>query len=417
MRPPTARGAEDFVLARWPDLVRTACLVAGDRDTAVDLVVRVLATLLDDWDEVLEEGTPAATARRRLVTALDAADAGRGTTAPRATAGPATVLGDETSRAMLAAYDALPLAARVALTLGHLEGHDAVGVALESGLPVVRVRAELEASVPDLVAAYAEVRPQPPSDGDPTTPLPAEASPPAGTELPDPVRHALDVAFESRLRTVEGAADPVALVATARRAGRRRRTLVGTALAAAVALVAVLVGTRAVGEPAPTPVAAPSGTWGDALTWPARGGLATNPGVRATVRDRWGADTRLLYAGVFGGSRIIVGLAPSTEGAYQVQTLISPNGQPRDGVQGRSYDIGGAPTALALIGVPTAASVPLLVLGRPDVATAQTSATVTYAAGGRALRTWQSWPLEEGVGELTLPVTVGPTSRCCPRCG
>ncbi len=407
------RGAEEFVLARWPDLVRTACLVTGDRSAAVGRTVEVLAAVLDDWAEVIEEGTPAATARRRLVAALDAADEGHerdlrpGVGLP---SGPA----DELTGAMLAAFDALPVAARVTLALRHLEGHDAVGAAFESGLSVARVRAALEAGLPSVLAAYTEAVARLRRGGDAGGPRPtAEAAPdaeasPDGTGLPAPVWHALDVALESRQATVESGADPVALVAAARRSGRRRRALVGTALAVAAALVATLVGVQVRGEPPAAPVAAAPGvTWGDALTWPVRGGLATNPGVRTTVRTRWGSDTRLLYAGVFGGSRFIVGLTPATEGTYRVRTLIGPNGQPRDGVADRGYDIGGVPTAMALIGIPTAATVPVLVLGRPDVTRAETSATVAYAAGGRALRQWRSWRLEDGVGELTLPASVG----------
>ncbi len=304
---------------------------------------------------------------------------------------------------LIDAYAALPVTARSVVALEHVEGLRPEEAAHTLDLPVDEVLSAAEQARTDLAAADGAARTR-------------------HGLTPDPGALAGDLAdaLQGRAEGADLTGDPLALVTARRRARRRHTARVALGVAGTGALVvgglAVLTATDS-GTPASSrpPATASTTVWVDASRWPARGGLASDVEVRRVVARDWGVTTRLLYAGVFDGSRIVVGWQPSqgTDNS-QIKVLASPAGQPLSDVVSRSFDTHDTPQALAVLGVPTGTSVPLLVLGRPGVARVETSTRVSYGSSGRVVHHWAGSPLQEGVGELELPVAVVPGQPLLP---
>ena len=58
---------EDFVVARWPRLLRTAYLLTGDHDRAEDLVQNALVRAHRHWPKLVRAGSPEAYVRKIMV--------------------------------------------------------------------------------------------------------------------------------------------------------------------------------------------------------------------------------------------------------------------------------------------------------------------------------------------------------------
>lgn len=58
---------EDFVVARWPRLLRTAYLLTGDHDRAEDLVQNALVRAHRHWPKLARAGSPEAYVRKIMV--------------------------------------------------------------------------------------------------------------------------------------------------------------------------------------------------------------------------------------------------------------------------------------------------------------------------------------------------------------
>ena len=423
MRRRWANDFEEFVAARWPDLARTAYLVCGDAASAREVTAAALDDLGAHWRRAADEGTPGALAHRAVLRHLERLETGRGGWAPAdddrpaapgdrtdplpATAGPGRDGSAERRARVLAelldAYAALPVTARSVVALEHVEGLRPEEAAHTLDLPVDEVLSAVERARTDLAAADGAARTR-------------------HGLTPDPGALAGDLAdaLQGRAEGADLTGDPLALVTARRRARRRHTARVALGVAGTGALVvgglAVLTATDS-GTPASSrpPATASTTVWVDASRWPARGGLASDVEVRRVVARDWGVTTRLLYAGVFDGSRIVVGWQPSqgTDNS-QIKVLAGPAGQPLSAVVSRSFDTHDTPQALAVLGVPTGTSVPLLVLGRPGVARVETSTRVSYGSSGQVVHHWAGSPLQEGVGELELPVAVVPGQPLLP---
>ncbi len=415
---------EEFVAARWPDMVLTAHVVCGDPAVARDVATAALTDVGTRWRSVADEGSPGARAHTAMLLHLEANGSGHGRRPPCAAtavnggggppdtgspepAGPGRRDDAESHAALLedlaGGYAELPVRARTVLALQQVEGLRPEECATTLDLPLDDVLSAVDRAAADLASADARAR--------------------ARLRLPaDPGAGAGDVsqALQDRARGADVGGDPIALV-TAQRAARRRHTArLSAGATAAAAVVAVGVAALAAagdGGAARTPptVTASTSVLADASRWPARGALAADLEVRRVVARDWGVNTRLLYAGVFDGSRIVVGWQPSQAADHsQIKVLAGPSGQPLADVETRSFDTDSAPGGLAVLGIPTSTSVPLVVLGRPDVTQAETSVRVSYDPSGRVIHHWMAAALQGGVGEVELPVGVVPGQPLLP---
>ncbi len=377
-----------FVEARWPGLVRTAYLVCGDRERAVRTTAEVLAGVGARWRQVADEGAPTAEARAALLRRLVHDD--------RPAAGDAAEPQDPPAvdAALVRAYAGLPVLARVALALERGEGLSVEESALALQRPAAEVLEAAAAARGLLADVHAAARSR-------------LGLPPAEYAVEGEV----DGALRTRAAEVDAVGDPVRLVGSVRASRRRRTGLATVGLGAVVALAAVGIGARTgagggpTAGPSPTTISASDPRWADASTWPPRGELANDPAIRQLISDDWGARAQLVYAGDVGGTRMVIGWDAGRGGyAPQVEVIAGPADRPLTDVPSAAYPAGTSRNAIVVLGVPSATSVPLLVLAPPSTTEVRTSTTVSYdQRRGRVNRSWSAATLTDGVAKLALP--------------
>ncbi len=137
--------------------------------------------------------------------------------------------------------------------------------------------------------------------------------------------------------------------------------------------------------------------------------------VLRTVGWQWGPGSHLLFAGTVGASRVIVGYDSGRLSAPQrVEVIVAGPDDDLTVARTHSYPVTGPPRGLAVLGIATPTSVPLLVLGRPTTAIAETSTLVSLAADGGTSRSWSTRTLVGGVGRIELPVARAPGQPLLP---
>ncbi len=395
------RGSEEaaeFVAARWPELAATARLVTGERRAATEASAAALAAVVVHWRS--PDLAPGAAARDGLIRRLaERTEPGAGPD-PGPPSPPLDALGgpeDGVATALRTAYAALPVTARLAIALDHVEGLGAPEVAAaldrdvdETTAAVVEARRHL-AEVRDAAVISSGTRP--PGH-------PAEAD--VAAMLDGILREDPDVPAPGRL--------------VARRVGRTRRRRTESSLAVIAVLAAAVVGALLLtSAPAPQPPARPvvlpsapatDAAWATVQTWPARGELTTDPTVLRTAGGQWGPGSHLLFAGTVGTSRIVVGYDSGRLATPQrIDVLVAGAGADLAAARTHSYSVTGPPQGLAVRGAATSTGVPLLVLARPTTRIAETSTHVALAAGGEPSRSWVAAPLVGGVGRIELAAT------------
>jgi hypothetical protein len=438
-----------FATARWPDLVRTAYLVSGDEGTAVRLSVAALAGLSRRWTQVADDGSPTAAARSDLVARLLQDDAasdgqptadlgarlrrglggsargGRGGLVAPLTARPApaspwaaaepdpapgpvgTAPGADpwtsTTAALWDAFRRAPTLARVVHALGVVEGLDADEAGRAAERPPAAVSAAMAAADDQLSRAHAAERRRVGLE-------PAERA----------VRPELHEALQHRLTRLSPPVDPLPLVRAHRRARRRRGQLVGAAVAAVCATVVAVTGATALsgraGPSTPTSTVA-ADAWTSIATWPARGELTHDEGIERVVDRVWGYGARIVYAGDVGSSRFVVAWVPANGGPADgvdggpgvdpsmpaLGIMTGPAHVALDGSTTRTAGDSGVTPAVTVRASGRPGSTDLLVLAQPTLTQARLSAHVTFAADGRADRSWRTLDLVDGVGRTSLP--------------
>lgn len=137
-----------------------------------------------------------------------------------------------------------------------------------------------------------------------------------------PVEDDLRAMLTRQAGTVPVRSDPYGLV-NQRMVRNRRRTLVGAAVAAALVILAAVLGAPMVAKLSARDFAPAEQS---VENWPARGELARDPGVRAyldRVYDGEGDELQLLFAGDVGDRRYVIVRA---EGDPAIIVLVSPAG-------------------------------------------------------------------------------------------
>ena len=223
--------------------------------------------------------------------------------------------------------------------------------------------------------------------------------------------------------------DAVALVGERHRQVRRRSVVIGTGATLAAAAVGAWfaegVSTGAASGAAGRPPGPGDPVWVAANTWPARGRLATDPGVAALVA---GASPRahLLWADDLAGQRVVV--AASADASGTGGTLVSmwagtagadprslaPVGLVRDRVTFRDDVVPIAvetTSAGRRYGDQDDDDGAVLLLARPTVLEASYSPVVEYARNGGVGRSWTEVDLRDGVATVPLRGPLPPAFR------
>ncbi len=402
----------DFVVARWGELEPVARLVTLDAPAARRVTTEALADLHGQWSELLDEGTPGATARRRVLTAALAATRHRtpaptsDAVRPPAAADPTAEADDAVLAALLAVVRSADPLERAALAADTVWGVDPGRVADLIGMSSGTVLDADRAVRGRLLDAHTAARAA------------------AGWE---PAEWALDRDLEDVLdKLLADHTDPpdaVALVGERHRQVRRRSVVLGTGAALAAAAVGAWfvegVAAGAASQPAPTPPGPGDPMWVAANTWPARGGLATDAGVAALVA---GASPRahLLWAGDLAGQRVVVAASADASGtggtlvrlwagaAGADPRLLAPVGLVRDRVTFRDDVV---PIAVEDRSGDRKGAGAVLLLARPTVLEASFSPLVAYGRNGGVGRTWTEVPLDDGVATVPLRGPLPPAFR------
>ena len=404
----------DFVVARWGELEPMARLVTLDAPAARRVTTDALADLHGQWDELLDEGVPGATARRRVLTAALAATRHRATGSR----------GDEQRPAGPTDLDpaADPDDAVVAALLAVVRGatpleRAALAGATVWGLDPGRVADLLEMPSATVVDADRAVRRR----------LLEAHTAGRATAGWEPAEWALDRDLEDALDLLladhTDPPDAVALVGERHRQVRRRSVVLGTGAALAAAAVGAwvvdAVATGATSQAAPQPPRPGDPVWVAASSWPARGRLAGDAGVAALVAAA-SPRAHLLWADDLAGQRVVVAASADARGTGGTlvrmwggaegadPSTLAPVGLARDRVTLRDDVV-----PLAVEPAPGDADAPgaVLLLARPTVLEASHSPVVTYARNGGVVRTWADVDLRDGVATVPLLGALPPAFR------
>ncbi|MFQ6171495.1 hypothetical protein ACK8HX_07810 [Oryzobacter sp. R7] len=410
-----------FVDARWPELESVARVVVLDPTLARQVTSDALGGLSSRWHEAVEGGRPGEDARRALLGAALAAvrpAAARRLPRPGGRVGPArpspvlvpvaaSWAEDEAldpvvaavQRSLLAA-DPLDRALVGARLLWEARSHEVAHLldrphgelgarehALDVRLAAARAQAQREAGLPEEGGWAARER-----------------------DVAD--------AVASLLHGQGDPPDPTALVVQRTGAVRRRHVLLGgaaAALAAAGGAAAVVLRDDAPPPPAGTRQALPAPSdpaWSSTQSWPARGPLADDPGVRALVRLPGQPPARVLWAGDVADRRVVVAAKQGNVALDGTEVLLwtGRRGAPTStlGVTGLAmpgtYGVADLVT-LAIGDDPEPGAVPttlLVVLGRPDLAAVGVSRRVRPDPDGEVVRVFDDLGLREGIGTTVL---------------
>lgn len=415
----TGRRDEDDARARWPDFVAArwaaleAVAVAATLDTtsARRLTVAAFREVHRSWARLADDGSPTAALRSALLAAVPTERVGAPAVDPLVAEAVADAGSEVPSRLLGALSCESPLvraatAAALFWDLGPLE---------VSALLPRRAAGALATAGPvreRLVTAHREA-------------LAADGAPVPGDDrfegdLADVLHRLADAAVEPT--------DPAGLVDAAgtSRPGRRL-AISGVTGAAALGVAGWLVlerdgadpvgptaaTSRATASPSPSP---DSPLWDTALTWPARGGLATDRRVALLVASA-GPGARLLFADDVRGARLVAATDPATDlgsDTTAVRWWRGPVGAPPEQLTVASVGLemlDPDPQKVAYGGrLPSGDSL-VLVLGRPTVSTAEVSLRVRPTVEGTVERTWEPLRLEDGIGSAVFREALGPAAR------
>ena len=403
----------DFVVARWGELEPVVRLVTLDAAAARRVTTDTLADLHGQWGELLDEGVPGATARRRVLAAALAATRHR-PPAPHGDdqhAAPGhldpTAEGDDAVLAALLAVvrSAAPLE-RASLAAETVWGVDPGRLGDLLGMPAATVVDADRAVRGRLLEAHTAARA-------------AAGWEPAEWALDRDLDDALDLLLADHTDPP----DAVALVGERHRQVRRRSVVLGTGAALAAAAVGAWfvegVATGTASQAAPRPPGPGDPVWVAANTWPARGGLATDAGIAALVA---GASPRahLLWADDLAGQRVVVAASADASGtggtlvrmwagaAGADPRSLAPVGLVRDRVTFRDDVV---PIAVEDPGRDGRGPGAVLLLARPTVLEASFSPVVEYGRNGGVGRSWTEVPLDDGLATVALRGPLPPAFR------
>ena len=400
-----------FVTARWADLEPVAHLVTLDRATARRVTTEVLADLHGEWDALVDRGSPAAAARRAVLSAALGAATPHGTRAPAT--GPTPADAWALSDASSPDDESVAALVRVLLTAAPLERAVLAATAQWDsradetadllGMPPGAVRDVESAVRTRLLAAHTKARA-------------ASGWAPAEWQLEGDLTDAVDLV----LRGDDDPPDPAELVDTRRRQVRRRSLVLGAACALSVGAVGVW-GVREVSRGAASgQVAARPGpddpVWRSTATWPARGRLANDAGISDMVRAI-SPTSRVLFADDLPARRVVVARAGGSDVSSTVVRLwTGPHGAgPAELVETpllRDRVAFADDVVPVVVPPPAQAGLPdLLFLARPTVLVGEYSRWVTYARGGDVSRRWTEVQLRDGVARVPISFPVSPALR------
>ena len=394
-----------FVAARWSDLEPVAHLVTLDRGSARSITVDVLADLRAEWREVVEDGAPAAEARRSVM----AAALSEATRHPRPSAG-VPVAGPDAAEAEACIAVLVPVLRaaspleRAVVATSLMWGTAPEETAVLAGVPATAARAAEDAVRARLLTAHTSARVD-------------QGGMPAEWRLERDLSDAVDLLLADH----DDPPDPAELVGS-RSVQLRRRSLVlgatgGLCALALGAWAAREVGLGAVAGPAAPPPGPNDPVWRSAATWPARGRLADDA-VLASLVTTMAPSSRLLFADDLPGRRVVVVGKPDEGGTpgLDVRLWTGPEGGgPEVLVEtsvGRSRVQFADDVVPVVVPQPAQAGLPeLLLLTRPVVATAEYSTRVSYARTGEVSRTWREVRLTGGVATVPITSPVPPALR------
>ncbi|MEV7006046.1 hypothetical protein [Streptosporangium sp. NPDC051022] len=218
-----------------------------------------------------------------------------------------------------------------------------------------------------------------------------------------PLEDGLRQTFASRAATVPEHTDPYgATLRRVRRTRRRRRAAAGGALALTVALVLVnpVVSRGTDSRPATTTVRERTGP-----DWPARGSLAGDTALLATLRARLGdPEARILYAGDRDGRRVVVAVSPKNPAMGGTVVLYGDAGTPVEDLDlGTESPMAGGSGREAVVWISADDDHPLVVLGPPQMTAVKISPFVSYRADGTPVRHTRTLRADQGLLLTTLP--------------
>ncbi|MBM7788544.1 hypothetical protein [Tenggerimyces flavus] len=206
-----------------------------------------------------------------------------------------------------------------------------------------------------------------------------------------PVENDLRAELARRADTVPVRSDPYGLV-TARVATSRRRRLIATAVTAALVLLAGILSAPVVTKltgPDVSPVESPA-------TWPARGELADDPGVRAYLSRLYkddAEDLQILFAGDVADRRYVI---VRSVGDPAILALISPAGTYADKPSGGIVNGVPGQTAWAFVDRRKAdGPTTVFLVAAPGMETAEYSAAPIVDEDGRMVRDWERMERED----------------------
>jgi hypothetical protein len=395
-----------FVAARWSDLEPVAHLVTLDRASARRITVDALADLGAEWRDLVDEGSPAAAARRSVMSAslLHA------TRRPRSPAGAPGVetIDAATSDACVAALlpvlrSATPVerAVLAARASWGLTQDETAGLLV---MPPGPARATEDAVRSRLLAAHTAARVR-------------EGAMPAEWRFERDLLDAVDLLLGDQ----DDPPDPAELVGSRRGQVRRRSLLLGGGAAACVAALggwAVReVGLGAASGRVPTPPGPGDPAWRSAATWPARGSLARDAGLAALALTA-SPGARLLFADDLPGRRVVVVGSTDRSGSPGTEVRLwtgREGAAPEELVEtslGRTRVEFADDVVPVVVPAPAQAGLPdLLVLARPPVLAAEYSTRVSYLRTGEVNRSWSEVRLTGGVATVPITSPVPPALR------
>ena len=396
----TEEDFREFVLARWGELEPVAQLVVLDDAAAREVTTTVLAELHGRWERLLVEGSPGSTARQEVLARSMAAahrqPAGRTPGPDRQGTGP--VADEAVLLALVEVVRAATPLERAVLGADAAWGLDAGRVAGLLAVPPSQAHDADLAVRARLLAAH-------------TTAREAGGREPAEWAVDRDVADALDLLLTGR----PDPPDAVALVDERRRQVQRRSVVLGAGAALGAAAVAAWgaqsVVTGASTPRAPRPPAPDHPAWARTSTWPARGRLATDPGVLALVAGA-SPRARLLFADDVADRRVVVAATAEDTGAggTLVRMWAGARGAPAGALAPRGLvrdrvlfldDV--VPLALDAAPGDDDGAAAVLLLARPTLLEAHYSPVVAYPrTGSDVVRHWSEVRLRDGVA--TIPV-------------
>lgn len=395
-----------FVAARWSDLEPVAHLVTLDRASARSITVDALADLHAEWRDLVDEGSPAAAARRSVMTASLI----RATRHPRPPAGaPGVELADATASDECVAALVPVLRAATPVERAVLAARATWGLTQDEtagllGMPLAPTRAAEDAVRTRLLAAHTAARV-------------GEGGMPAEWRF----EHDLIDAVDLLLGDQDDPPDPAELVGSRRGRVRRRSLVLGGVAAVCVATLggwAVReVGLGAASGRVTSPPGPGDPVWQSAATWPARGSLAQDAGLAALALTG-SPGSRLLFADDLPGRRVVIVGSTNRSGTPGTEVRLwtgHEGAAPEDLVEtplARTRVQFADDVVPVVVPAPAQAGLPdLLVLARPRVLAAEYSTRVSYLRTGEVNRSWTEVRLTGGVAKVPLRSPVPPALR------